>query len=133
MDVNTRVVHTTRFGVPSTLNVVVTTGSQATLAAAETVVLDAMAALADDPVRPAALQAAKKILSTQWARTVANADALAFEIGHFQTMDSWRTLSEHVQAWEMSSAEDVQRVAGRYLVPESRTTGIVMTAREAGR
>lgn len=133
VDVNTRVVHTTRFGVPSTLNVVVTTDSQATLAAAEAVVLDAMAALADGPVRPAALQAAKKILSTQWARTVANADALAFEIGHFQTMDSWRTLSEHVEAWERSSAEDVQRVAGRYFVPESRTTGIVMAEPEAGR
>lgn len=133
VDVNTRVVHTSRFGIPSTLNVVVTTGSENNLPAVEAVILETMGALASGPVRPAALQAAKKILATGWARTVADSDALAFEIGHFQTMDSWRTLQPFVTGWAQASADDVQRVARRYLVVDSRTTGIVVAEPEAAR
>ena len=130
-DVNTRVVHTDRFGVPATLNAVVAGTREGDLARVEVVILDAVTDLRTrDPDRDA-VAAARKRLRVDWSRTVRDADALAFQIGHFQTMDSWRTLDAYVATWDETTAEDVRRFAERYLIPRSRTTGVVRSAGSA--
>jgi len=124
VNVNTRVVHTTRFGVPATLNAEVVVGAAA-VDRAEAAVLNAMDDLSRSAVDPARLQHAKKRLRAAWYRSAADAGSLAFDIGHFATMDRWTTLVEHLRARDAVSAEDVTRLASRYFVPENRTTGVV--------
>ncbi len=124
VDVNTRVVHESRFGVPSTLNAEVVVAAPTQVQTAETAVLRAIDRLAGSPVDAARLGHAKKRLRTEWYRTAADAGALAFAIGHFETMDRWTTLAEHLRAREETTAEDVVRLVARYFTPENRTTGI---------
>ena len=144
-NVNTRVVHTSRFGVPSTMNFEVMVNREEDLAAAEAALHDALGALAaggtagaagagDSPATtPDRIAQAKKKLRTEWYRTAASADALAFEIGHFQTMDRWQTLEEFLNARETTTADDIARLAERYFVPANRTVGIVIAESDGGR
>ena len=153
VNVNTQVVHTSRFGVPSTMNFEVVVNRQEDLAAAETALhaaLDALAAGAAgtagagrtaaatragdlSATAPDRIALAKKKLRTEWYRTAASADVLAFEIGHFQTMDRWQTLEEFLNARETTTADDIARLAQRYFIPENRTVGVVIAADDGGR
>jgi predicted Zn-dependent peptidase len=126
---NSRVIHTSRFGVPATLNIEVLAAAD-DLAAVETAVLRALTDMAADDVNTDDLDLAKKTLRTDWYRTVANADALAFEIGHFQTMDRWQTLQTHLQQRDATDAAQIARLARRYFAPDNRIVGIVQPRNE---
>ena len=52
----------------------------------------------------------------EWEQTRDVRGSLAYELGRFQVMDSWKSLQPFMQAREEASAADVQRVAARYLV-----------------
>ena len=124
VDVNTRVVHTSRFGIPGSINVEVIT-PQEHLSAAEAVVTRVVDGLGSAPGTEEDLALAKKRLRTAWFRTVRDADQLAFDIGHFQTMDSWETLVPYMEARETTTAAELRRLAAVYLVPENRAWGVV--------
>lgn len=125
VNVNTRVIHTARFGVPSSINVELVVGSPGDLAAAEGVLLETLARLGEVPVPADRLALIKKQLRVDWRRTVLDADRLAFELGHFQVMDSWRTLGRYLRTREAATAEDVMRIAREYFVEQNRTVGVV--------
>jgi predicted Zn-dependent peptidase len=122
---NFNVIHTSRFGVPATLNIEVIVNREADLEAAEQRLLAVLDRMGRSPVSGERVAAARKRLRTAWHRTARNADALAFEIGHFFTMDRWQTLEEHLTTRERTSAADLQRLAAQYFIPENRTIGIV--------
>ncbi len=71
------------------------------------------------------LAVAKKKLRNAWYWTLLDADRVAFDIGHFQVMDSWRTLGPYLQTREDARADGLARLARRYFVPENRTVGVV--------
>jgi len=121
---NTRVIHTSRFGVPATLNLDVLADAD-DLEAIEMAVIGALETLAAGQVDADDLELAKKTLRTQWYRKVADADALAFEIGHFQTMDRWQTLQTHLQQRDAADAAQISRLASRYFEADNRVVGIV--------
>ena len=123
--VNTRVVHTSRFGVPSSLNFEVVVSREEDLAAAEQAVYRVLDAMEETPVSDDHIETAGKRLRTAWYRTVSNPDRLAFEIGHFQMMDRWQTLMDHLEARDRTTGVDIQRLARRYFIPENRTVGLV--------
>jgi predicted Zn-dependent peptidase len=123
VSVNTRVVHTSRFGVPGTINLEVVLADETQIDAAEAV-LDATVEWLKSPPEPQRVARARKVLRTDWYRTARDADALAFEIGHFQTMDRWQTLPEYLQARDDTTPEDIARVAGVYFVPDNRSVGV---------
>jgi predicted Zn-dependent peptidase len=125
VNANTRVVHTERFGVPSTLNFEVTLASADDLANAERILHRVLHDLGTEPVSGEQLAFAKKRLRTAWYRTASDPDRLAFEIGHFQMMDRWQTLEAHLQGREETSASELGALARRYFIPENRTVGIV--------
>ncbi len=125
-DVNTRVIHETRFGVPGSINIEVVTGNPRTVAAAEAAIVRAINRVRAGVIPRDRLALAKKKLRVEWLRTAANADALAFQIGHFQTMDRWQTLSEFLLARDRTTVEELQRVATKYLFADNRTTGVVV-------
>lgn len=126
VNANTRVVHTTRFGVPASLNLELILRDEADVEAAETVLLATINHLATSPVTEELLGIVKGQLKADWYRTALNADRLAFEIGHFETMDSWRALQPYLEARDAASARDLMRLARRYLVAENRTIGVVL-------
>ena len=76
------------------------------------------------PPEPGRVARAQKTLRTAWHRTARNAGALAFEIGHFQTMDRWQTLPEFLDARDRTTPDDIARVAALYLVPDNRSVGV---------
>jgi len=123
VNVNTRVVHTTRFGVPGTINFEVILSDEGQLEAAESALASAVEAL--KTAQPEALVAvARKSLRTDWYRTAREANALAFQIGHFQTMDRWQTLPEFLQARDDTTPDDVARIAALYFVPDNKSVGV---------
>jgi zinc protease len=119
------VIHTGRFGVPATLNIEVVVTHEADLDRAEERLFAVLERMGRTAVPAERIDAVRKQLRTDWHRTARNADALAFEIGHFFTMDRWQTLEEHLNARERTSAADLQRLAARYFTPENRSVGIV--------
>jgi predicted Zn-dependent peptidase len=128
VNVNTQVVHTSRFGVPATLNVELVVPDAARLDAAERVLFATLDGLGTDPASDDRLQLAKKRLRAEWYRLALDPDRLGFEIGHFQTMDSWRALEPYLEARETTTPADLQRLARRYFVPENRSVGVVRPA-----
>ena len=124
-DANTSVVHTARFGVPASQNFEVVVPSEGELEAAERILLQTLERVQRGEIRDDDLALARKRLRVAWHRTVRNADLLAFEIGHFQTMDEWRTMGEYMKARESTTTGELSRVARRHLIPENRTIGVV--------
>jgi predicted Zn-dependent peptidase len=124
-NVNTNVVHTSRFGVPASQNFELVLGDEAHLDAAERVLLATLERLRRGDVEDADIALAKKRLRADWHRAVRQPDVLAFDIGHFQTMDEWRTLPAYIAEREGTTRTDIARIAARHFVPENRTIGIV--------
>ena len=130
---NTRVVHESRFGVPGSINFEVVLRDESQLEAAEQVLLQVLERLAGGGLDQEALAVAKRKLRNAWYRTLLDADRLAFDIGHFQVMDSWRTLGPYLQAREDVRTNDLARLAKKYFVPENRTVGVVRAPEGATR
>lgn len=122
---NTAVVHETRFGVPGSINFEVVLQDESQLENAEQVLLQVLERLRGGGLDQEVLEVAKRKLRNAWYRTLLDPDRLAFEIGHFQVMDSWQTLGPYLQAREDAGAADLARVAKKYFVPENRTIGVV--------
>lgn len=106
-----------RRGAPSTLTIDVSARTDEDLPAIEAVVLDATGQLQRASLSDVALGRARKMLRFEWERTRSDRGGLAFALGHFEVMDSWRTLEAHMTAREQVAAADIQRLANRYLVP----------------
>lgn len=121
--VNTRVVHTDRFGVPATINFELVLDSEADLAEAEALLSTTLASLTTAPA-PEEVTRSQESLRTEWYRTARDAGALAFEIGHFQTMDSWQTLQRYLDARDDTTPADIARLSKRYFIDDNRTVGI---------
>ena len=124
VDVNTRVVHASRFGVPASINVEVVT-AETNLSAVQALIEAAVQSLGTNSTTGEDLALAKKRLRTQWYRTLRNPEQLAFQIGHFQTMDRWQTLVPYMEARETTTVEDLRRLAAKYFIPDNRAWGHV--------
>ncbi len=92
VDINTRVVHTERFGLPASINIELVLADAAQVPEAEAVLLAGLGRLGEQALPADRVALAQKTLRVDWYRTAADPNALAFQVGHFQTMDSWRTL-----------------------------------------
>jgi len=131
LDINTRVVHTRRFGVPASINLEATVANaenlDATLNDVETLIISELARLSEQPglISEQEMALARKRLRTEWYRTAADPNRLAFEIGHFQVMDSWRTLELYLKTRDETSADDVAALVDKYFVPNNRSVGLV--------
>jgi predicted Zn-dependent peptidase len=126
VDINTLVVHTTRFGVPASFNIEVTVENAVQTATAEALILDEIRELSEEALPEDDVALARKILRTEWYRTAANPSALAFEIGHFEVMDSWKTLAPYLEARDQTEAGDLTRLINKYFVAENRSVGVVV-------
>lgn len=124
VSMNTRVIHTQRFGLPGSINFEVQ-AAENDLGAIEKVVLEAFSNMANNPFSSDKIKFAQKTLRTQWARLTADPFDLANEIGHFEVMDSWKTLKPFLQARDKTTAADVQRLIKQYFINDNRSIGLV--------
>jgi zinc protease len=115
-----RVIHIYRFGTPAAINFVAAATSDEALPATERAMLEAIEELRAGHLDPALLERARRSLRLEWEQTRADRLELAFTIGHFQSMDAWKTLSEYMARRLDVSADDIARVARRYFVSSNR-------------
>ena len=81
--------------------------------------------LATAPLAEEDVALARKKLRTEWYRTAADPNALAFQIGHFEVMDSWQTLQTYLEARDQASGEDIATLVDSYFVARNRSVGVV--------
>ena len=127
VSVDFRVIHTNRFGSPAAINLVVRAATDAELPAVERGLLAAIDDLRAGRIDAGALASARKRLRLEWAEFLNSPQELAFLIGHYHTMDNWRTLPALVEARNAATVEDIQRVARTYFVPSNRVTAVART------
>jgi len=126
IDINTRVVHTSRFGVPASINIELVLTDSSQVETAESALLAELRRLGKEPLPADEVALAQKKLRTEWYRTAVNPNALAFQIGHFEVMDSWRTLEPYLEARDAATAEDLRGIAARYFIDTNRSVGVVL-------
>ncbi len=126
VDINTRVVHTSRFGVPASINIELVLEDASQIVKAESALLAELQRLGEETLPVDVVAQARKNLRTQWYRTAVDPNALAFQIGHFEIMDSWRTLQPYLEARDATSEEDLRRLASKYFIANNRSIGIVL-------
>ena len=126
VDINTRVVHTSRFGVPASINIELVLNNASQVEKAERALLAELRRLGEEPLPADQVAHARKKLRTAWYRTAANPGRLAFQIGHFEVMDSWRTLQPYLEARDATTADDLTRLAGKYFIASNRSVGVVV-------
>ena len=126
VQVDFRVIHIYRFGSPGAINFVAMGRRDEDLPAIELEILDVVGRLSQGQIDGAALERARKALRLEWAQVRSDPGELAFQIGHFDTMDNFSSLLTHMEGRERVTTEDIQRVAQRYFVPSNR---VIATAR----
>jgi zinc protease len=96
--------------------------------------IDAVVAkLASEPVPAAELQKAKNQLQADFLRGMKTVSGKANQLGYFEVVfGDYRKLFGLESAWDAVTADDVQRVAAKYLVPSQRTVVELVPQAQAG-
>jgi predicted Zn-dependent peptidase len=123
---DTRIVHTSNFGLPASLNIEIVYADTDRLEQGESTALSVFDGLATEDISNVELKFAQKTLRTDWYRSIADPNRLNFQIGHFQVMDSWKTLKPYLEARDKTTAADIKRLTKQYFAADNRSTGIVM-------
>jgi len=124
LDVTDQLIHTYRLGSPGALHVVAKGRRDQDLPAIERTILEAIEDLRTGKVDAEALGRARKEMMREWAQIRSHRSRLAYELGTFQVMDSWKTLQPYMEARQRASAEDIQRIAREYFVPANRLIAV---------
>ena len=110
-------------GSPNRLSIQARAARDEELPALEQVAHDAVERLRRGDIEPARLARVQRELRLQWERLRSDRGSLASEIGAFSVTDEWRTLRSFYEQRAHTRADEVQRLAERYLVPWNRVIG----------
>jgi predicted Zn-dependent peptidase len=116
-----------RIGVPYVINIIGSGRRDEDLPAVERAILRAVDNLRQGRFGERELERARKYLRREWENLRSERGSLAHLLGSFDVMDNWQVLLQQMQSRETASAEDIQRVAKRYLVPFNR---VIATSRQ---
>lgn len=83
-------------------------------------------AIASSPVSERELKKAKNQIEAQFVFAQDSSFYQAMLLARFELIGDWRSLDEYLPAIRKVAAEDLQRVARQYLVPDQRTVGILV-------
>ena len=126
---NTVVTHTDRFSFPGTLNIVVQAKRNEELPALEKTLLASVEEISKTLIDARTIELAKKQRRVYWERRRLNWDDVAFDLGHYETMDSWKTLYREMDGVQQVTAEDLRRVAQKYFIDSNRIIGVARRGR----
>ena len=87
--------------------------------------------LKEEPISERELQKVKNRFNADNFRRIENNFFLMFQLLISESNRGWRTFNSDPQRIQQVTAEDVQRVAGKYFKPESRAVAIYYTKQEA--
>ena len=121
-----------RYGSPYPFSLTVLARRDEDLPAIEVVALETIEDLRQGRIDADRLARARRALRVEWEQLRSNRSDLAWTLGRFQVMDSWRTLAAHMEARQTASIEDLQRIAQLYFVPSNRIIGVTRRNPERG-
>lgn len=87
-------------------------------AAAASAVWDQLRQLRDDSIDGHEITRVRHIFEAQWVRRLETAEGRANHSAEWEALGGWRLGDEYFQRFMSASADDVQRVARKYLSPE---------------
>ena len=87
-------------------------------AAAASAVWDQLRHLRDDSIDGHEITRVRRIFEAQWVRRLETTEGRANHIAEWEALGGWRLADEYFQRFMSASADDVQRVARKYLSPE---------------
>jgi predicted Zn-dependent peptidase len=90
------------------------------LPALEKTALDGIERLHHEAVDEARLARVRREFRLDWEMLRSERGGLATQFGSFAIADDWRTLQSHYEARNTATAQDILRVAAKYLVPWNR-------------
>ncbi len=90
------------------------------------IVDDELTRLQTEPVTAHELQKAKNQLEADFVFAQDSLFAQAMWLGRFEIALDWKHIDDYIPAVRKVSAQDIQRVAKRYLIARNRTTGILV-------
>ncbi len=108
---------------PSPLHFSGTVRSGRTLEQLETALDVEIARLIDNPVAESELAKVRKQTRAQFAYTVERVSSQAQWLGYLEMLGDWRLFDSFTDRLAAVTAQDVQRVAQKYLQPTNRTVG----------
>ncbi len=117
---------------PGVLEILAQTDPEKTEVARETM-LDVMENLSKKPVTEEEVVRAKRQLLQARERSLANTQSFAIQLSEWAACGSWKLFFLHRDRLEKVTAEDVNRVAAKYLVRANRTTGVYIPTKVAER
>jgi predicted Zn-dependent peptidase len=125
------VVHTNNYGLPSSIHFAALYEDAEKLDASEEAMLAEIKFLSEENISNEELKFAQKTLRTQWYRAASDPNRLNFHIGHFEVMDSWKTLKPYLETRDRTTVEDVRRLVKQYFIPDNRSIGKVVPKEES--
>jgi zinc protease len=93
------------------------------LADVEAAIFEEAERLCREPVTESELRRAKKQVEAGFLYAKDSIQNLSQQLGYYETAASWRYIDEYPRRIRAIKAEDVQRVAGKYLLEDARTVG----------
>jgi zinc protease len=87
-------------------------------AAAGAAIWDQLRQLRDGPIDEHELTRVRRIFETRWIRRLETAEGRANHLSEWEALGDWRLGDEYFRRYLSATAEDVQRVARKYLPPE---------------
>jgi predicted Zn-dependent peptidase len=118
---------------PNLFTIFATPRSPHTCAEAEEEIYRQLAILCDQPVTSRELAKVKNNLEAGFIRSLASNAGLAAQLSYYQSLGGdWRYIENHLDVISRITADDVSRVAKRYLVPRNRTVATLVKKEPAG-
>jgi len=85
-----------------------------------------IARLRTEPVKEEELERAKNQIEAAFVFSQDSLFSQAALLARHEIVGGWKKLDDYLPSIRNVTAEDIQRVAGRYLVPENSTVGILV-------
>jgi predicted Zn-dependent peptidase len=118
---------------PNLFTIFATPRSPHTGADVEAEIYRQLAILCDQPVTPRELAKVKNNLEAGFIRSLASNAGLAAQLSYYQCLaGDWRYIENHLAVIGRITADDVSRVAKRYLVERNRTVATLVQKETAG-
>ncbi len=100
-------------------------------AAVEIIVFEELASLTGDGLDDRELSRTRNIISADFVLNHEKVSDLAYDIGYYETVDSFKKLDTFLEKVADVTIEDVRRVAKKYFSRENSTVGISIPAKKA--
>jgi predicted Zn-dependent peptidase len=117
---------------PTLFGLIAVPSPDVTATECESIIIEEIEKLKETPITAEELAYIKARARAQLINELSSRQGLAIQLAAYETAyGDWRQLFGELKAIEAVTAEDIQRVANRYLVRKNRTVGYIETTEES--